>query len=136
MKNINWVFVAFLFALLFSARNHAYASYPVEPIKINPGAEVWKNLKARDFVKLSTKEFRSITGQRMSLREKISFKLLKSNIKHQLKTNPDITVYESMVANKKMGVGWWILIGVAVILIVGLIIFAIEGFDFNPWQEI
>ena len=72
----------------------------------------------------------------MNLREKISFKLLKSNIKHQLKTNPDITVYESMVANKKMGVGWWILIGVAVILIVGLIIFAIEGFDFNPWQEI
>ena len=63
MKNINWVFVAFLFALLFSARNHAYASYPVETIKINPGAEVWKNLKARDFVKLSAKEFRSITGQ-------------------------------------------------------------------------
>ena len=125
----NWLFVGVLGFLFFTTTNNTYAAKSIVPLKPKPAIEQWKNFKASELIRLSAKEYSSITGERMNLKQKISFSILKSRMKHELKKNPDLIAGQSVAAQKKLGTGWWIVIVVGVVLVIGIIIFAIEGID-------
>ncbi len=132
MKNIKLIPLVFLCALAITIPNMANAVSIIESSSINPTVEGWKNLKASDFVKLSMKDFRRITGTKMNVKERISFMVMKKGMKQELKNNPNLTVGEYLVAKKKMGTGWWILIGAAVLLTI-LLIIAFASFNSGGW---
>ena len=82
------------------------------------------NFKADDFVKLSPKQYFELTGRKLNLFQKLSFKVLKLKMKHDLKKNPNLTLqdYEGDEAKKKLGTGWVILIVVGVLLLLVLLV--------------
>ncbi len=49
------------------------------------------NLRADALLTMSSKQFSDLSGKRMSLHNRLSFKMMKMNIKHQLKKKPDLT---------------------------------------------
>lgn len=88
-------------------------------------------MKLSEFVKLSAKDFSSVSGNKLNLKEKIGFSLLKKNMKKTLKKNPDQTVSNYMAtADKKNNVWLFIIIGVVVIAIITVII--ISSIDIGP----
>ncbi|MFZ4800123.1 MAG: hypothetical protein ACOYMA_21715 [Bacteroidia bacterium] len=93
MNQINiryWLFVGVLGFLFFTTTNNTYAANSIVPVKTTPAFEQWRNFKASELVRLSAKEYSSITGERMNLKQRISFSILKSRMKHELKKNPDL----------------------------------------------
>ena len=84
----------------------------------------WKNLKISEFIMLSPEDYTKITGKKMNLTERISFSIMKLKMKHVIRKNPNMTVSEYMDTHKKLGTGWWILIGFG-IAIVFLILLAL-----------
>jgi hypothetical protein len=84
----------------------------------------WKNLKISEFIMLSPEDYTKITGKKMNLTERISFSIMKLRMKHVIRKNPNMTVSEYMDTHKKLGTGWWILIGFG-IAIVFLILLAL-----------
>lgn len=48
------------------------------------------DLKAADFIKLSAKDFTSITGQKLNFFQKIYFKVMQRQVKRDLKKNPGL----------------------------------------------
>lgn len=128
MKNIKWLPFTFFYIVLFTVCSNASVIIPTNIITPN---ETWKNLKASEFVKLSINDFSKITGKKMNLKDKISFIVLNKRMKHALKKNPDLTVDEYLASNKKLGTGWWILIGAvagaAILLIIAAISFKSSG---------
>ena len=125
----NWLIVGVLGFLFFTTNNNTFAANNIVPLKSKPAIEQWKNFKASELIRLSAKEYSSITGERMNLKQRISFSILKSRMKHELKKNPDLKAGQSVAAQKKLGTGWWIVIIIGVVLVIGIIIFAIEGID-------
>ena len=96
-----------------TAANTVYVS-PV----IIPGN--FMEMKLSEFIKLSAKDFSSITGKKMSLKEKISFSLLKKHMKKSLKSNPDQTVTDYLAAaDRKSDIILIVVILLVVLLIVG-----------------
>ncbi|HEV8081751.1 MAG TPA: hypothetical protein VGP55_01035 [Chitinophagaceae bacterium] len=81
------------------------------------------NLNARDFVKLSAKDFSLITGKKMNLWNRISFTFLKVKMKHDLKKNPDLKVndYYAKEGKKHLSVWWIVGIGIVTLLLIFLI---------------
>ena len=73
---------------------------------------------------LSPEDYTKITGKKMSLTERISFSIMKLRMKHVFRKNPNMTVSEYINTHKKLGTGWWILIGFG-IAIVFLILLAV-----------
>ena len=66
----------------------------------------------------------------MNLKEKISFTLMKANMKHVLKKYSNITVSEYMARQNKIGTVWWILIiaaGIFLLLLIMVIILTVAG---------
>lgn len=80
-------------------------------------------MQVSEFITLSVKDFSTITGEKMNLKESISFSLLKKSMKKSLKSNPDQTVknYLATVA-KKNNTALIIIIVVVVIALVAVII--------------
>lgn len=70
-----------------------------------------KYLKASEFVNLSVAEFNSLTGKKLNFFQRMSFKVAKMRMKHDLKTNPNllITDYVDGVGTFKVDVLWLIL---------------------------
>jgi len=91
---------------------------PVAPTTI----ETWKQMRAADFVKLTIKDFALLSHKKLTLKEKISFVVLKKQLKRELKKNPELMVGTYLAENKKISTGAWIAIIVAVGLIVTIIV--------------
>jgi hypothetical protein len=63
----------------------------------------------------------ALAGRKLTLRERISFSVMRLKMKHDLKRNPDVQLsdYYGKNANRKLGTGWWILI-----IILGVVLLA------------
>lgn len=127
MKNIQWLLVALYCAFTFTMPDNAYAIIAPEPV--NTGSEVWKNVKAREFVKLSSKDYSLITGKKMNVKDKYSYKIMNKRMKQAIKKNPTLTVSEYMAAEKKIGTGWWIVIGIIGALLIVLFMVSINWYE-------
>jgi len=89
---------------------------------------VWYDLlnyvKVSDFVKLSSKQFGELTGKKMTVPEKLSFLILKSQMKHALKKDPDIKIKDYFSKKKStLSVLLWILIGFFALILLAVLIF-------------
>ncbi len=96
--------------------------------------ETWMQMKAVDFIKLKVDDFAKLCQKKLTLKEKISFSVLKKNLKRELKKNPNLTVQEFMMVagQKKMSTGAWIAIILGVALVT-LIILGSAG-AFGPYM--
>jgi hypothetical protein len=77
-----------------------------------------KYMKGSEFIKLSFKEFATLTREKENLRNRISFYVMKMKIRYDLKKNPNITLSEYNTSKHKMSVGLKIVLWVAVIVLV------------------
>jgi len=119
MKKIA-LFAIFLWMVSGNSVAHATStgpmSYPVYD-------DTWMQMKAADFIKLKVADFAKICNKKLTLKEKVSFLVLKKNLKRELKKNPDLTV-AGYIASGKKGISTmaWIGIIAGVILITLIII--------------
>ena len=114
MRTIIYIF-AFIAGLFFiSVPLSSVAStlpYPTEP------TDNVSSLKLSLFTKLSPKEYKAITGKRLSITQQASLILLRSKMNKAIKKNPDITVGEfsdSIKTKDKIGL---IILGVIILLL-------------------
>lgn len=126
-KSVLVIFCLFSFYNL----NKVHAAFSTSEIPVTNN-QPWKNLKAVEFVKLSAKNFSKLCGKKLTLKEKISFQVLKMEMKKEIKKNPNLTVSEFLSHKKKLGTGWIILICVVgTVLLLGLIFIISGGLDFD-----
>jgi hypothetical protein len=85
----------------------------------------YPNVRVSDFLNLSVKELEKLTGQKMNLVTRLSFKLLRAKMKKAVKRDPAITVNEFMNSQKKMKTWLLVLIIVLGAILVAFIIFAL-----------
>ena len=120
-----------LFCMLgFTYTNNTHAFSIIKPESVTSSIKDWQNLKLNEFVMLSQKDFNRLIGRKMNLKEKISFTLMKANMKHVLKKYSNITVSEYMARQNKIGTVWWILIiaaGIFLLLLIMVIILTVAG---------
>ncbi len=96
-----------------------------KPVNLSPSlGSLLQTTKASEFVKLSVRDYTFITGKKMSLFEKLSFKIIKRKMKHDLKKNPKLLITDYYKENKtpfKFNFLWF-LIGLFGLAPIGLII--------------
>lgn len=111
-KYLNWLMGLFFIGAI-SANNNAYSFNSKSIIS----SELLNYTKGREFIKLSYKQFATIAGEKENLWNKISFNVMKSRIRHDLKKNPDLQIKTYISGNTKNS--WWfrILIGVLILFI-------------------
>jgi hypothetical protein len=101
------------------ASSFSYASYPVLPKDI-------LEMKLSEFVKLSQKDFSFIAGKKLSFKERVSFMMMKKDMKKELKkTGNDRQVKDYLVSNtadKKDKTALIIAIIVVVVIVVAIIV--------------
>ncbi len=118
------IILLLIFNVGIVALNTSYglaAHYPINPAR----SSLALSFRAGDLVKLSPKQFSELTGKKMNVYERLSFKAIKLKMKHDLKKNPNLTLqdYYRHVGKKGHGTGWLILIVVVFILLL-IVLFA------------
>jgi hypothetical protein len=83
------------------------------------------NLRVIEFLNLSVKDLEKLSGQKMNLGARISFRLLKAKMRKAVKQDPAITVNEFMNSKKKMKTWLLVLLIVLGAILVAFIIFAL-----------
>lgn len=89
MNKFRLSFAIMLFVFVIADSNSSYAfsvtrnNHPIYSLKY---------LKCKEFVKLSYKEFTALTREKRSLKNWVAFKMLKAQMKHDLKRNPQLTL--------------------------------------------
>ncbi|MEO6219084.1 MAG: hypothetical protein ABIO81_01555 [Ginsengibacter sp.] len=71
-------------------------------------------LKAAVFVKLSVKEFETITSKKLNVPQKIYFKIVQRKLKHELKKNPGLLItdyYDPKKSKFKFDFLWFVIAG-------------------------
>lgn len=130
MKKIcNTLITVLLILLIVSYERISYASSIITPVsnKANtPDNTELDYLKASKFVKLSFREFSRLTGKKLSLFQKLSFKLTKMRIRHDLKKNPDLKITDYLNSERK-GNSLWFLLGL-IAPILGILTMSLLGF--------
>lgn len=123
MKKIKAVFL--LTVILSFGASSSFASSIHKSTRKSERYEQVKYLKISELVNLSAKQFSELSGKKMNMLEKVSFGIMKIKMKHDLKKNPNLTLkdYYSSGSKKRLGTGWWILIGVAALLLLVVILF-------------
>lgn len=128
MKTYILITLFCMLGITLSKSTHAFSI--IYPGSVTSSTKDGKNLKLNEFIMLSQKDFSRLIGRKMNLKEKISFKLMKANMKHILKKHSNITVNEYLARQNKIGTGWWILIiaaGIFVLLLIMVIILTVAG---------
>ena len=126
MIKLRLILLLICFVLAFTTPFSASASYSIKPAAA-PTSENWHHLKLPDFVKISPGYFGTAEGERMNFWDKGSFKILKRQMKKELKKNPDLLVSEfySKTKQKRLAWGWGVLISVGALLILYVILSAL-----------
>ena len=97
-----------------------------------------KYIYASEFVKLSVKEFSLLTGEKLNFIQRLSFRVAKLRMKHDLKKNPNLKITDYIDKDDKgqsFNIGWFLLglggpligvvIGAVIVSILPFIILAI-----------
>ncbi|MDB5223478.1 MAG: hypothetical protein JWN83_2145 [Chitinophagaceae bacterium] len=95
MKKIKLLLLAVISIYAFSGVNMAYGFSVIKPVANTelPSTLVSsKYLNASEFVKLSVKEFSDLTGKKLNFFQRMSFKVTKMRMKHDLKKNPGLKI--------------------------------------------
>lgn len=95
MKRIKLLLFAIISIYAFSGVNMAFGFSIIKPVANNDvpaSASAFKYLKASEFVKLSVKEFSELSGKKLNFFQRMSFKVTKMKMKHDLKRNPDLKI--------------------------------------------
>lgn len=112
----------FLFALFLQV-NAIRASSVIVPGITKSNTTIAANVKyfkASEFVKLSAKDFSQLTGKRLNVFQRMSFKIVKLKMKHDLKKNPNLLITDYTKApyhsDSRFSFLWFIL-GVAGVIL-------------------
>lgn len=117
MKQVkSFVFAIFFLAAFFVSIN-SFAIIFASP-KDSLTTNVWMQLKVKDVVSLSAKDYCALTGRKLNLNERVVFGISKHDMKKAIKKNPDITVTQYMMDKKDMQLVWIIVLGILVILLI------------------
>jgi len=119
MKKIKWIAVILISFVLYFLPNISSATLPGVSVPVTSSSDAIKNLKASEFVKLSLKDISKLYGRKLSMKEKISFTIMNKKMKHAIKKDPNLTVKDYLATHRKLGTGWWILIVVIGIILIG-----------------
>lgn len=123
MKKIRLSFALMLFVFVLANNNSSYAFAVTGNNDPFPSL---KYFKCKEFVKLSFKEFTNLTGEKRTVSSWINFKILKSQMRQDLKTDPELTLSSYSATSKNKSRNSTILITLlallAVLLLIGLVI--------------
>ena len=106
-------FILIILSIFLSLQN-SYAFSVIIPSANNNKTETTPDyLKASVFVKMSANEFAAATGTKLNFFQKIYFKIIKRQVKRDLKKNPDllITDYVDQKTGKFKFDALWFVIG-------------------------
>jgi len=117
---------------LIAGTGLVYASSTIKPFDPVYN-ESWMQMKAADFVKLSIKDFATLSQKKLTVKEKIAFTVLKKQLKREIKKNPDVIVGAYLAENKKISTGAWIAIIAGVVLIVCIIVASTIKINWAPF---
>ncbi|MEP6952369.1 MAG: hypothetical protein ABI863_23960 [Ginsengibacter sp.] len=110
MNKIKFVFIGSLIISAIANSSVACSFSIARPIQY---PEVVKYLKGSELIKLSFRQFATLTGEKENLWNNLSFTVMKMRIRHDLKKHPELTLSEYNKPKHKMGLGLKILIWVA-----------------------
>ena len=106
--------------------NFSYGSVftnpPIEP-SISSGWE--PGFMVSEFAKISPQELEIVTGKKLNLQERLSFKVIQGRMKRYLKNHPDVLVSDYLQAessNDRHLTFIWILLGATILVTVALLI--------------
>ncbi len=88
-------------------------------------------MKVSEFIKLSAKDFSTVTGKKLNLKERIAFSLLKKSMKKSLKSHPDQTVKDYLATADKKDNTMLIIILVVLAVVIIAVIVAASSFSIN-----
>src|SRR5438128_7129507 len=95
MKKIKLHFLTAFSLYAFSGVNTAYGfsvNKPAENPDVSSTLAAFKYVKASEFIKLSAKEYSDLTGKKLNFFQRLSFKVTKMKMKHDLKKNPGLKI--------------------------------------------
>lgn len=104
--------IAVLFIVYGNNVQAASIIYPQQLLSEKGNTTSKDILRADVFVTLSVKDFRAITGQKITLIQKLFFKTVQNKLKKDLKINPDLMVndyYDPVEKKFKLDPLWFIL---------------------------
>lgn len=130
MKKIKFLFL-FISLLAITATNNSYSASIYNSTPNPERYEAIKYFKISELVNLSAKQFCQLTGKKMNTWHKLSFKLMKIKMKHDLKKTPNLMLKDYYGSAKRLGTGWWILIGVGALLLLLFVGFIIAYGGYN-----
>lgn len=87
------------------------------------------DLPLRELIKLSPRSYSKATGQNMNLKERLTFRLLKSSMKKAIRKNQHVTLREFLASKRKTDLGSSILIILLLVLLMGFVLFVITFQD-------
>ena len=97
MKKIKLLLLTVFSIFVFAGTNMTFAFSVIKPLANDESSSTaWKYIRVSDFVKLSAKEFSTLTGKKMNFFDRLSFKVTKMRMKHDLKKNPDLKLTDYM----------------------------------------
>ena len=83
----------------------------------------------REFIKLSPRAYADATGAHLNLKQRIAFRLLKTQMKKEIKKNQHVTVGEFLSSKKGKEIGGSILVILLLIILFGFLIFVMTFQD-------
>ena len=115
MKKIKLLLLAAFSIYAFSGVNMAYGFSVIKPVtntELPSSLAAFKYLKASEFVKLSVKEFNDLTGKKLNFFQRLSFKITKMGMKHDIKKNPDLKLTDYVDGNGTFTIDiLWLILG-------------------------
>jgi hypothetical protein len=129
MKNIlRFSMLAFALTIFtFPSSALTVPSLNPDPVKKESTEAPLSNMSVKDFLSLTPKKFRELTGEKMTLSQKISLKIAQHKLKKALKANPqaELSVMPAGIDSSDFNIGGFILgfllsvIGVLIAYLIG-----------------
>lgn len=117
--------------LFFTSASNAFvsplpASNPAEPIEKVAKPSPFASMTVQDFLALTPKKYRELTGQKMKMSQKISLKISQYKVKKMVKQNKQVDLYKMVpgVDTADFNIGGFVLglvLGIIGVLIAYLI---------------
>lgn len=93
MKKIKLLLLTVVGIFSFAGINMTYGFSGIKPAESVSMAAL-KYVQASEFVKLSAKDYEALTGKKLNFLQRLSFKATKMKMKHDLKKNPDLKIFD------------------------------------------
>ncbi|MEO6538355.1 MAG: hypothetical protein ABIT07_06800 [Ferruginibacter sp.] len=96
-----------------------------------PELTILKNFLLKDVVKMSVGDYELVTGKKLNVWNRLSFRVGKIKMRHDLKAHPDITLMDYTASVRRMGNG----LRIASYVIAGLLILVLLlGLTIGKWN--